>query len=65
MMAPRDLDLGRRCGVYVPVGEVQAHEACGWILVDDLAGMTPARDDDGNPLVLMAPPAEQWGEGAA
>jgi hypothetical protein len=49
--------LGRRRGIFVPLRELQAYEVCGWTLVDDLAGMSAA-DDDGEPLVLMAPPKE-------
>lgn len=46
-------DLGRRVGVFVPAVEVEAHAACGWRLLDDLAGMSGAGD-----MVLMAPPPQ-------
>lgn len=51
-MAAVDPDLGRRRGVFIPAAEVQAYQACGWVLIDDLAGMSGGGD-----AVLMAPPA--------
>lgn len=51
MTSPRDPDLGRREGVFIPADEFQALEACGWRLIDDLAGMSGAGD-----LVLVEPP---------
>jgi hypothetical protein len=45
-------ELGRLCGHFIPVAEVELHLANGWELLDDMAGSMFARDE-----VLMAPPA--------
>lgn len=58
-------ELGRRRGVFVPVREVEAHLACGWAIIDDLAGRAPWPGTvnaawlppDGVLMALPAPPA--------
>lgn len=50
----RRSDLGRVRGYMIPAAEVQPHEACGWVVVDDLAGSLFAGDE-----VLMAPPPRE------
>lgn len=52
-MSARDQDLGRRRGVFIPVGEIEAHLFCGWEVVDDLAGDPLGRD-----FVLVRSPAD-------
>lgn len=47
----RRSDLGRVHGYVIPAADVQAHEACGWVVVDDLADGSPRPDE-----ALMAPP---------
>lgn len=44
----------RAYGVLIPAEEVQAHEACGWRLVDDLADAGQAAPA----VALMRPPAD-------
>lgn len=58
MTSPRDLDLGRREGVFIPIDDVEAHAACGWRLVDDLAGRRGLGAGD---VVLMQPPTIEQG----
>lgn len=58
-MTMRLRDLGRHRGIFVPAAEVQAHEACGWIILDDMAEASFARDE-----VLMAPPEKTRREAA-
>jgi len=52
-------ELGRRDGVFIPAAEVQAHEACGWRIIDDMAAALFANDE-----VLMAPPDAVQSEAA-
>jgi hypothetical protein len=52
-------ELGRLDCVFIPAAEVQAHEACGWRILDDMAAALFANDE-----VLMAPPAAAEREAA-
>lgn len=56
MITPADMhDLGRKRGVWIPVGEVEAHLLFGWEIVEVVAR---------HERVLMAPPKAQEGVAA-